>query len=146
MLMQTIKHSHVHNWKGEKKFVLQRFRMNEFEKTRSAVRNRMRYPLANFYASHIAFYEGMRSMHNSSSTFFNTFQSLKAAGWHGNVPGLVCSMNSLTALALCQRDLQRMPVKFRSKYISLTKREVKMAGYWRSSLFAFLWTETTSGP
>ena len=28
------------------------------------------------------------------------------------------------------------------KYILLTKREVKMAGYWSSSLFAFLWTET----
>ena len=26
-------------------------------------------------------------------------------------------------------------------YILLTKREVKMAGYWPSSLFAFLWTE-----
>ena len=29
-------------------------------------------------------------------------------------------------------------------YISLTKREVKMAGYWPSSLFAFLWTDTKS--
>ena len=28
------------------------------------------------------------------------------------------------------------------KYILLTKCEVKMAGYWPSSLFAFLWTET----
>ena len=27
-------------------------------------------------------------------------------------------------------------------YILLTKRKVKMAGYWPSSLFAFLWTET----
>ena len=26
----------------------------------------------------------------------------------------------------------------------LTKREVKMAGYWPSSFFAFLWTETKS--
>ena len=31
-----------------------------------------------------------------------------------------------------------------SMYILLTKREVKMAGYWPSSLFAFLWTETNS--
>ena len=31
-----------------------------------------------------------------------------------------------------------------SMYILLTKREVKMAGYWSSSLFAFLWTETKS--
>ena len=30
------------------------------------------------------------------------------------------------------------------QYILLTKREVKMAGYWPSSLFAFLWTETKS--
>ena len=30
------------------------------------------------------------------------------------------------------------------KYASLTKREVKMAGYWPSSFFAFLWTETKS--
>ena len=29
-------------------------------------------------------------------------------------------------------------------YILLTKREVKMAGYWPSSLFVFLWTETKS--
>ena len=27
-------------------------------------------------------------------------------------------------------------------YALLTKREVKMAGYWPSSFFAFLWTET----
>ena len=32
--------------------------------------------------------------------------------------------------------------KANNKYILLTKREVKMAGYWPSSLFAFLWTET----
>ena len=29
-------------------------------------------------------------------------------------------------------------------YALLTKREVKMAGYWSSSFFAFLWTETRS--
>ena len=29
-------------------------------------------------------------------------------------------------------------------YTFLTKCEVKMAGYWPSSLFAFLWTETKS--
>ena len=29
-------------------------------------------------------------------------------------------------------------------YILLTKHEVKIAGYWPSSLFAFLWTETKS--
>ena len=29
-------------------------------------------------------------------------------------------------------------------YILLTKRKVKMAGYWPSYLFAFLWTETKS--
>ena len=29
-------------------------------------------------------------------------------------------------------------------YISLTKREVKMSGYWPSPLFVFLWTETKS--
>ena len=31
-----------------------------------------------------------------------------------------------------------------NKYILLTKREVKMAGYWPCSLFAFLWTKTKS--
>ena len=32
-------------------------------------------------------------------------------------------------------------------HILLTKREVKMAGYWPRSLSAFLWTETkSSGP
>ena len=29
-------------------------------------------------------------------------------------------------------------------YGLLTKREVKMAGYWPSSLFALLWTKTKS--
>ena len=29
-----------------------------------------------------------------------------------------------------------------NKYILLTEHEVKMAGYWPSSLFAFLWTKT----
>ena len=29
-------------------------------------------------------------------------------------------------------------------YALLTKHEVKMAGYWPSSFFAFLWTETKS--
>ena len=29
-----------------------------------------------------------------------------------------------------------------SMYGLLTKREVKMAGYWQSSFFACLWTET----
>ena len=32
----------------------------------------------------------------------------------------------------------------RITYALLTKREVKMAGYWPSSFFAFLWTETKS--
>ena len=31
-----------------------------------------------------------------------------------------------------------------NKYALLTRREVKMAGYWPSSFFAFLWTETKS--
>ena len=29
-------------------------------------------------------------------------------------------------------------------YILMTKREVKVGGYWPSSLFVFLWTETKS--
>ena len=29
-------------------------------------------------------------------------------------------------------------------YVLLTKREVKKAGYWPSSFFAFLWTSTSS--
>ena len=29
-------------------------------------------------------------------------------------------------------------------YALLTKREVKIAGYWLTSFFAFLWTETKS--
>ena len=36
------------------------------KKYRSAVRNRMRYPLANSYASYIASYEGMRRNYNYS--------------------------------------------------------------------------------
>ena len=31
-----------------------------------------------------------------------------------------------------------------STYGLLTKHEIKMAGYWPSSFFAFLWTETKS--
>ena len=30
------------------------------------------------------------------------------------------------------------------RYALLTKRKVKMAGYWPSSFFAFLWNETKS--
>ena len=45
----------------------------------------------------------------------------------------------------CQGVVQLVHVSpDRNKYILLTKREVKMAGYWPSSLFAFLWTETKS--
>ena len=32
----------------------------------------------------------------------------------------------------------------KNKYALLTKREVKMAGYWPSSFIVFLWTETNS--
>ena len=39
---------------------------------------------------------------------------------------------------------QSMSNQYLNIYALLTKREVKMAGYWPSSLFAFLWTETKS--
>ena len=35
-------------------------------------------------------------------------------------------------------------IKYANKYRLLTKYEVKMAGYWPSSFFACLWTETES--
>ena len=41
-------------------------------------------------------------------------------------------------IAVCYRKLQAI------KYGLLTKREVKMTGYWPSSFFACLWTETKS--
>ena len=37
-----------------------------------------------------------------------------------------------------------LKVKPYNKYALLTKREVKMAGYWPRSFFAFLWTSTSS--
>ena len=41
--------------------------------------------------------------------------------------------------------MQYLKLKSDNKYyILLTKHEVNMAGYWPSSLFAFLWTETKS--
>ena len=42
------------------------------------------------------------------------------------------------AQVLVSNDLQKMQYI----YILFTKCEVKMAGYWPSSLFAFLWTES----
>ena len=36
------------------------------------------------------------------------------------------------------------PPRILKKYGLLTKREVKMAGYWPSSFFACLWTDTKS--
>ena len=41
-------------------------------------------------------------------------------------------------------DSRKLEKKNVHMYILLTKREVKMAGYWPSSLLAFLWTETMS--
>ena len=46
-----------------------------------------------------------------------------------------CSSLHLDALS-CKRLV--------NKYGLLTKREVKMTGYWPSSFFACLWTETKS--
>ena len=41
-------------------------------------------------------------------------------------------------------DLNNNHRRKEKKYGLLTKREVKMAGYWTSSFFACLWTETES--
>ena len=46
---------------------------------------------------------------------------------------------SLTSLNL--QFWAALDLKLPNKYILLTKREVKMAGYWPSSLFGILWTE-----
>ena len=43
-----------------------------------------------------------------------------------------------------EREVLLLHVVLSNMYMLLTKREVKMAGYWPSSLFAFLWTETQS--
>ena len=58
---------------------------------------------------------------------------------------------SIARVANCEtRDLKdelvHTDVKaiLRSIYALLTKREVKMAGYWPSSFLTFLWTETKS--
>ena len=70
------------------------------------------------------------SLYAMSNTFVITFQSLKAfltsAGWHCFVPGQVCSINSLTALALCQIDLKRMQVK------SLSLTDFNVARVWKN--------------
>ena len=42
------------------------------------------------------------------------------------------------------RGLQALEIESDQYNALLTKREVKMAGYWPSSFFAFLWTETKS--
>ena len=54
--------------------------------------------------------------------------------------------HELCCECILRHKLCRICVKVRgdTMYILLTKREVKMAGYWPSSLFAFLWTETKS--
>ena len=54
--------------------------------------------------------------------------------------------HELCCECILRHKLCRICVKVRgdTMYILLTKREVKMAGYWPTSLFAFLWTETKS--
>ena len=42
------------------------------------------------------------------------------------------------------KNLTDFPFILNYMYILLTKRKLKLAGYWPSSLFAFLWTETKS--
>ena len=43
-----------------------------------------------------------------------------------------------------RRDTIKQRVTVSNIYALLTTREVKMAGYWPSSYFAFLWTKTKS--
>ena len=68
--------------------------------------------------------------------------------WFGNVSvrklsavatEFVCCCLSATEEWYCERRVLSVII-----YALLTKREVKMAGYWPSSFFAFLWTETKS--
>ena len=57
------------------------------------------------------------------------------------------SFLSLNVQRNCQLNLLlqwAISFVFVDMYILLTKREVKMAGYWPSSVFAFLWAETKS--
>ena len=49
----------------------------------------------------------------------------------------------LVQVEMCQ-TFQTLRCNNVAIYALLTKREVKMAGYWPSSFFAFLWTETKS--
>ena len=51
---------------------------------------------------------------------------------------IVCKVKKQLQKDLCM-DLHEIYL-----YALLTKREVKMAGYWPSSLVAFLWTEKNS--
>ena len=54
-----------------------------------------------------------------------------------------CQLNDVkygTSAALCIQSGQTA----NDSSCILTKREVKIAGYWASSLFALLWTETKS--
>ena len=46
----------------------------------------------------------------------------------------------------CKNALHMKRLYINSTYIHalLTKREVKMAGYWSNPIFAFLWTSTSS--
>ena len=48
------------------------------------------------------------------------------------------------AYSRLHRKICHMLTTVNNMYGLLTKREVKMAGYWPSSFFAFLWTETKS--
>ena len=63
----------------------------------------------------------------------------------------VCTVGWVTIEACkgpgCDREFYATRYKWhgsRSMYGLLTKREVKMTGYWPSSFFACLWTETKS--
>ena len=53
------------------------------------------------------------------------------------------NMNSIST-GMAPHSTVATSTAYSNIYALLTKREVKMAGYWLSSFFAFLWTETKS--
>ena len=53
-------------------------------------------------------------------------------------------INSLLDVLECSVPEYFYSTTRKNTYGLLTKRKVKMAGYWPSSFFAFLWTETKS--
>jgi len=78
------------------------------------------------------------------SKFFGSDKCYKPSYCGGGSGKKCCSLDTSSLRSGHKRGLVPATSSLKSLYGLLTKREVKMAGYWPSSFFACLWAETKS--